>query len=152
MRRKKKRKVNTTSRNQRGISEHVNSVIKRLRQEVPECLASGVVDMATGMLLTFETTDSHPSEVLDLLAGATLELFQGRTVTMIEDIFKERRGLTTTERYFQEILVNSTNLTHLFIRNNVNEDVVVVVVCPKSVNIGMLFAAARRVIREQGDI
>jgi hypothetical protein len=152
MRRKKKRKVNTTSRNQRGISEHVNSVIKRLRQEVPECLASGVVDMATGMLLTFETTDSHPSEVLDLLAGATLELFQGRTVTMIEDIFKERRGLTSTERYFQEILVNSTNLTHLFIRNNVNEDVVVVVVCPKSVNIGMLFAAARRVIREQGDI
>jgi hypothetical protein len=152
MRRKKKRKVNTTSRNQRGISEHVNSVIKRLRQEVPECLASGVVDMATGMLLTFETTDAHPSEVLDLLAGATLELFQGRTVTMIEDIFKERRGLTTAERYFQEILVNSTNLTHLFIRNNVNEDVVVVVVCPRSVNIGMLFAAARRVIREQGDI
>ncbi len=152
MRREKKRKVNTTSRNQRGISEHVNSVIKRLRQEVPECLASGVVDMATGMLLTFETTDSHPSEVLDLLAGATLELFQGRTVTMIEDIFKERRGLTSTERYFQEILVNSTNLTHLFIRNNVNEDVVVVVVCPRSVNIGMLFAAARRVIREQGDI
>lgn len=144
--------MNTTSRNQRGISEHVNSVIKRLRQEVPECLASGVVDMATGMLLTFETTDSHPSEVLDLLAGATLELFQGRTVTMIEDIFKERRGLTSTERYFQEILVNSTNLTHLFIRNNVNEDVVVVVVCPRSVNIGMLFAAARRVIREQGDI
>lgn len=120
--------MSTTSRNQRGISEHVNSVIKRLRQEVPECKASGVVDMATGMLLTFETTDNHPSEVLDLLAGATLELFQGRTVTMIEDIFKERRGVSSTEHYFQEILVNSTNLTHLFIRNNVNEDVVVVVV------------------------
>ena len=127
-------------------------MIKRLRQEVPECKASGVVDMATGMLLTFETTDNHPSEVLDLLAGATLELFQGRTVTMIEDIFKERRGVSSTEHYFQEILVNSTNLTHLFIRNNVNEDVVVVVVCPRSVNIGMLMAAARRVIKEHGDI
>ena len=144
--------MSTTSRNQRGISEHVNSVIKRLRQEVPECKASGVVDLATGMLLTFETTDNHPSEVLDLLAGATLELFQGRTVTMIEDIFKERRGVSSTEHYFQEILVNSTNLTHLFIRNNVNEDVVVVLVCPRSVNIGMLMAAARRVIKEHGDI
>jgi hypothetical protein len=130
----------------------VNSVIKRLRQEVPECKASGVVDMATGMLLAFETTDNHPSEVLDLLAGATLELFQGRTVTMIEDIFKERRGVSSTERYFQEILVNSTNLTHLFIRNNVHEDVVVVLVCPRSVNVGMLIAAARRVIKEHGDI
>jgi hypothetical protein len=130
------------------MSDHMNLAIKRLRQEVPDCLASGVVDMATGMLLTYDTTDSHPSEVLDLLAGATLDLFQGRTVTMIEDIFKERRGITSTEHYFQEILVNSTNLTHLFIRNNVNDDMVVVVVCPKSVNIGMLFAAARRVIKE----
>jgi hypothetical protein len=151
-RREKKRTLNATDRNQLGISEHVNAVIKRLRHEVPECLASGVVDLQTGMLLTYETTDSHPSEVLDLLAGATLELFQGRTVTMIEDIFKERRGVNDAEHYFQEILVNSSNLTHLFIRNNVNEDIVVVVVCPKSANIGMLFASARRVIKEVGGI
>jgi hypothetical protein len=133
---------------QRGMADHVVSMTKRLRQEVPGCLATGVVDMATGMLLTYETTDSHPSEVLDVLAGATLDLFQGRTVTMIEDIFKERRGVASAEHYFQEILVNSTNLTHLFIRNTVSEDVVVVVVCPKSVNVGMLFAAARRVVKE----
>lgn len=140
----------STNRNGRGMSDHINLLIKRLRQEVPECLATGVVDLATGMLLTYETTESHPSEVLDLLAGATLDLFQGRTVTMIEDIFKERRGISSGEHYFQEILVNSTNLTHLFIRNNENDDVVVVVVCPRSVNIGMLFAAARRVIKDHG--
>ncbi|MFB9305861.1 hypothetical protein [Kibdelosporangium philippinense] len=130
------------------MADHVVSLTKRLRQEIPSCLATGVVDMATGMLLTYETTDTHPAEVLDLLAGATLDLFQGRTVTMIEDVFKERRGISSAEHYFQEILVNSTNLTHLFIRNTMNEDVVVVVVCPKSVNIGMLFAAARRVVKE----
>ncbi|MEU7526422.1 hypothetical protein AB0A74_11840 [Saccharothrix sp. NPDC042600] len=138
------------AKGQRHLSDHVGAVVKRLRQEVPSCVASGAVDMATGMLLAYETTDSHPSEVLDLLAGATLDLFQGRTVTMIEDIFKERRGVSTAEHYFQEILVNSTNLTHLFIRNNEEDDVVAVVVCPKSVNIGMLFASARRVIREHG--
>lgn len=130
------------------MADHVVALTKRLRQEVPGCLATGVVDMATGMLMTYETTESHPSEVLDLLAGATLDMFQGRTVTMIEDIFKERRGVTSSDHYFQEILVNSTNLTHLFIRNTAGEDIVVVIVCPKSVNIGMLFAAARRVIKE----
>lgn len=41
------------------------------------------------------------------------------------------------------------DLTHLFIRDNRNADVVAVVVCPKSVNIGMLFAAARRVVKSQ---
>ncbi|SFQ97505.1 hypothetical protein SAMN04488564_101460 [Lentzea waywayandensis] len=132
------------------MSDQMTAMVKHLRQEVPTCLAAGVVDMATGMLLAFETTDSHPSEVLDLLAGATLDLFQGRTVTMIEDIFKERRGIATAEHYFQEVLVNSSNLTHLFIRSNHDEDVVTVVVCPKSVNIGMLFASTRRVVKDHG--
>ncbi|MEU0884403.1 hypothetical protein ABZ345_37925 [Lentzea sp. NPDC005914] len=133
-----------------AMSDQMAAMIRHLRQEVPGCVAAGVVDMATGMLLSFETTENHPSEVLDLLAGATMDLFQGRTVTMIEDIFKERRGISSSEHYFQEILVNSTNLTHLFIRNNHHEDVVAVVVCPKSVNIGMLFASARRVVRDHG--
>lgn len=132
------------------MSDQMTAMVRYLRQEVPGCLAAGVVDMATGMLLSFETTESHPSEVLDLLAGATLDLFQGRTVTMIEDVFKERRGIASSEHYFQEILVNSSNLTHLFIRDNQLEDVVAVIVCPKSVNIGMLFASARRVVKEHG--
>ncbi|GGU34263.1 hypothetical protein GCM10010178_28120 [Lentzea flava] len=139
-----------TKMSNRAMSDQMAAMVRYLRQEVPGCLAAGVVDMATGMLLSFETTESHPSEVLDLLAGATLDLFQGRTVTMIEDVFKERRGIASSEHYFQEILVNSSNLTHLFIRNNHHEDVVAVVVCPKSVNIGMLFASARRVVKEHG--
>lgn len=33
------------------------------------CVASGVVDMSTGMLLSYETVDNHPPEVLDLRRG-----------------------------------------------------------------------------------
>ncbi len=125
-------------------------LVKTLRNEAPDCVASGVVDMATGMLLAYETIDNHPPEVLDLLAGATLDLFQGRTVVMIEDIFKERRGVQSDNHFFQEILVNSDNLTHLFVRMTEQQDVVAVVVCRKAVNVGMLFAQTRRVVREHG--
>ncbi|MEU3554182.1 hypothetical protein AB0E65_08165 [Streptomyces fragilis] len=125
-------------------------LVKTLRNEAPDCVASGVVDMATGMLLAYETIDNHPPEVLDLLAGATLDLFQGRTVVMIEDIFKERRGVRSDNHFFQEILVNSDNLTHLFVRMTEQQDVVAVVVCRKAVNVGMLFAQTRRVVREHG--
>ncbi|MEU8970767.1 hypothetical protein AB0D11_16070 [Streptomyces monashensis] len=131
-----------------GFSDQVMSLVKSLRAETPDCVAAGVVDMSTGMLLSYETVDNHPPEVLDLLAGATLDLFQGRTVVMIEDIFKERRGGGGDGHFFQEILVNSENLTHLFVRMNDQQDVVAVVVCRKSVNVGMLFAQARRVVRE----
>jgi hypothetical protein len=130
-----------------GFSDQVMSLVKTLRTDAPDCVAAGVVDMATGMLLSYETVDNHPPEVLDLLAGATLDLFQGRTVVMIEDVFKERRGLTGDNHFFQEILVNSDNLTHLFVRMTDQQDVVAVVVCRKSVNVGMLFAQVRRVVK-----
>ncbi|MBA2808705.1 hypothetical protein E0500_015185 [Streptomyces sp. KM273126] len=136
-----------TNRMTTGFSDQVMSLVKALRSEAPDCVAAGVVDMSTGMLLSYETVDNHPPEVLDLLAGATLDLFQGRTVVMIEDVFKERRGDTGDQHFFQEILVNSENLTHLFIRINEQQDVVAVVVCRKSVNVGMLFAQARRVVQ-----
>jgi hypothetical protein len=137
-----------TKRMTTGFSDQVMGLVKSLRTDAPDCVASGVVDMATGMLLSYETVDNHPPEVLDLLAGATLDLFQGRTVVMIEDVFKERRGIQSDNHFFQEILVNSENLTHLFVRLTEQQDVVAVVVCRKSVNVGMLFAQVRRVVRD----
>ncbi|MET7454737.1 hypothetical protein ABZT03_23160 [Streptomyces sp. NPDC005574] len=137
-----------TKRMSANFSDQVMGLVKALRSDAPECVASGAVDMSTGMLLSYETVDNHPPEVLDLLAGATLDLFQGRTVVMIEDVFKERRGVASDNHFFQEILVNSENLTHLFVRMNDQQDVVAVVVCRKSVNVGMLFAQVRRVVRE----
>ncbi|MFJ7156255.1 hypothetical protein ACIQUQ_15070 [Streptomyces sp. NPDC101118] len=135
-----------------SMAEQVATLVKRLRAEVPDCVAAGVIDMSTGMLLSVETVDSHPAEVLDMLAAATLELFQGRNVVMIEGIFKERRGIVSDRHYFQEILVNSDNLAHLFLRIDSTDEVVAVVVCRKTVNVGMLFAQARRVLREHGQL
>ena len=53
-----------------SFSHQITSLVKTLRTDAPDCVASGVVDMATGMLLAHETVDTHPAEVLDLLAGA----------------------------------------------------------------------------------
>ncbi|MBP0450801.1 hypothetical protein J5Y04_14780 [Kitasatospora sp. RG8] len=132
------------------MAERIASLVKTLRAEVPDCVAAGVIDMSTGMLLSVETVDSHPPEVLDMLAAATLDLFQGRNVVMIEGIFKERRGVVSDRHYFQEILVNSDNLAHLFLRIDSTDEIVAVVVCRKTVNVGMLFAQARRVLKDHG--
>ncbi|RMI31679.1 hypothetical protein [Nocardia stercoris] len=135
-----------------NMSERLDLLIKTLRSDVPDCIAAGAIDMATGMLLAVQTVDNHPAEVLDLLAAATLELFQGRNVVTIEDIWKERRGVRDNQHYFQEILVNSHNLAHLFVRLDGRDDIVVVVVCRKTVNVGMLFAQTRRIVRDIGRV
>lgn len=113
------------------------------QSSVPECVAVGVVDVDSGLLLDVKTVDSHPSEVLDLVAAATGDLFQGPNVTAIENSFKKMRGVTSDERYFQEIIVNSSNLIHVFIRMKKKRSQVAVFVCRNSANIGMVLSKAR---------
>lgn len=142
--------MNATNTDLPSMTDRVAHLVKVLRDQVPECVAAGAIDMATGMLLAVETVDNHPPEVLDLLAAATLDLFQGRNVVTIEEIWAERRGVRSDRHYFHDILVNSDNLTHLFIRTASREDIVIVVVCRKSVNVGMLFAQSRRALKNVG--
>lgn len=127
----------------------LETVLKKVQTSVPECLAAGVVDMETGMLLSIRTVDSHPSEVIDMLAAATGELFQGENVTIIENTFKRIRGVKDDgHHYFQEIVIFSDNLLHLFQRCKKNGNVVLVTVCRKKANVGMVMVKARGMIEE----
>jgi hypothetical protein len=125
----------------------INNTLKEFRQNVPDYVASGFVDMSTGMLLAVDTVDNHPREILDVLAAATADLFQGKNVTQIEALWNQYRGVEGGN-YFKEILVNSDNLVHLFLRSLSNPEVTAVIVCTRQVSIGMLFAQARAVLKE----
>lgn len=110
---------------------------------IPECVAAGYVDLSTGMLLGIKTVDSHPAEVLELLAAATSDMFQGSNVVTIENMFKKARGVEDGKHYFNEMIVNSDNLIHVFIRGKVNDEHVVAFVCRKSANLGMVLTKSR---------
>ncbi|WP_224240104.1 hypothetical protein [Hyalangium gracile] len=115
--------------------------------QVPECVAVGYVDMSTGMLLGSKTVDSHPAEVLDLVAAATADLFQGPSVSTIEKLFRRSRGQQEDGRhYFQEIFVMSENLLHIFMRGKKNPSQAVCFVCRASVNIGMALSKSRQAL------
>jgi predicted regulator of Ras-like GTPase activity (Roadblock/LC7/MglB family) len=131
----------------RSTSQLITEAVKQFRTQVPDCIGAGLVDMSTGMLLASDTLDEHPGEVLDLLAAATFDLFQGRNVVMIEDVFKSRFGAIDDRHYFQEFLAHSDNFVHVFLRST-NQDIVAVVVCRKSANTGMVFTQARLVMKQ----
>lgn len=121
----------------------LESALQTAIASVPECLAAGYIDLSSGMLLGIKSVDSQPTEVVELLAAATADLFQGTNVKMIESIFKKARGLKDDgHHYFQEFLINSDNLIHVFIRGK-NEDQVSCFVCRKSANMGMVLTKAR---------
>jgi hypothetical protein len=126
------------------MSSPLDTALANTQRNVPECVAAGFVDMKTGMLLGVKTVDSHPQEVLDLVAAATGDLFQGANVSAIEALFRRTRGVREDGRhYFQEIIVNSENLLHVFQRCKRNQDLVLVTVCRGSANLGMVIAKSR---------
>jgi len=121
----------------------LNNALQTAISTIPECLAAGYIDLDSGMLLGIRSVDSQPSDVVELLAAATSDLFQGTNVQMIESIFKKARGLQDDGRhYFQEILINSDNLIHIFLRGK-SEQQVACFVCRKSANLGMALTKAR---------
>ena len=123
----------------------LDKALNAAQAQIPECVAMGYVDMTTGMLLGVKTVDSHPSEVLDLVSAATADLFQGTNVVAIEKLFKKARGQSAANdaHYFQEIIVFSANLIHVFLRGKRNTNHAVVAVCRGNANIGMVIAKSR---------
>jgi hypothetical protein len=131
------------------MASQLDQTLQKAIATVPECVASGYVDLSTGMLLGIKTVDSHPQEVLELLAAATSDLFQGSNVVTIEKMFKKARGLADDDHhYFNEMVVNSDNLVHIFCRGKSNADHVVAFVCRKSANLGMALTKARSIVPE----
>lgn len=127
----------------------LDASLAKAQQEVPECVAVGYVDMSTGMLLAVRTVDSHPQEVLDLVAAATADLFQGKSVTAIEKMFRRSRGQGEDGRhYFNEIIVMSDNLLHVFQRSKKNGTHAAVFVTRANANIGMVLSRSRAMARE----
>lgn len=122
----------------------LDSELQKAMSGVPECVAIGYVDMESGMLLGVKTVDSHPAEVLDLVAAASADLFQGTNVVAIEQMFKKARGVKGDDRhYFNEILVMSENLLHIFLRGKENVGHALTIVCRKNANLGMALTKAR---------
>jgi len=127
----------------------LDATLSNLIATIPECVAGGYVDIASGMLLSVKTVDSHPQEVIALVAAATADLFAGQNITMIEKLFKKSRGITDDgHHYFQEIVVNSDNLLHLFLRGKRHPDYVAVFVCRKTANLGMALTKSRMAMPE----
>lgn len=122
----------------------LDKALSTAQSEIPECVAAGYVDMASGLLLGVKTVDSHPGEVLDLVAAATGDLFQGKNVTEIERLFDKSRGIQgRNHHYFNEIVVFSTNLIHVFVRSKKNPEHVSVFVTRISANVGMVLVRSR---------
>jgi len=122
-----------------------DSIVASALANVPKAVAAGVTDMSTGMLLAVKTVESHPQAVLDMLAAATKDLYEGDMVMNIEKTFKKVRADSSPDHYFQEIVVTSKNLIHVFARLKAKPSVIMTVVSRADANLGLCVSKTREI-------
>ncbi len=122
-----------------------DAIVATCLKDIPKSVAAGVCDLDSGQVISMKTVDSHPRAVLELLAPATKDLFEGKIVLEIEQQFKKARGVTDDDHYFQELLVGSTHLWHYFGRLKSNPRAVIAVVTKGDINLGTLLVTARKI-------
>ena len=113
---------------------------------VPECLGAGYVDLKSGLLLGSETGDANQGAVVNLLAQAAGDLFHGPNVSAIEGLFKRVLGFANQgQHYFQEVIINSDALVHVFLRGRRNPDCVLVLICRKPADLSATLIRCRSI-------
>jgi hypothetical protein len=111
-------------------------------ENVQDCLAVGVVDLNTGMLMGVHHTVSYFTQAyLDAVAAAAVDMFRGKNVRRVEELLSKVRGVEIKDS-FEELFISSTNVYH-FMRLIREKEAVVVMVTRKTTNQGMGWAALR---------
>lgn len=122
----------------------LDKVLAQVQNQVPDCVAVGFIDMTTGRLVGGRGLEGDGHDLLASVATASSELFASDSVHAVERMFERTRvGRAGNERSFQEFLVLSKNLLHVFLRGRVNAQHVLVFVCRATANVGMALSKAR---------
>jgi hypothetical protein len=122
----------------------LDSTLETEMGTLPECVASGYVDMESGLLLGVHTFVPHPQEDLDMLAATTLDLFQGANVVSMGKLFQVSGDAAPGgKRHFNEIIMFSDDHIHVFMRTRKFPDHIIFFICRKSANPGLVLTRAR---------
>lgn len=115
-----------------------DDVIDSVRQAVPECLAAGAVDLATGMLLAVRADAGQSGDAIDLLAASADDFLGGPRLAQLVRAFSDG-GATV-----QEVIVVAESVMFVFQRFRRRPGVALVTVSRASANLGMVLARARQ--------
>lgn len=117
-------------------------VCRKIVDDVSDCLAVGVVDLNTGMLMGVHHTVPYFTQAyLDAVAAAAVDMFRGRNVRRVEELLSKQRGEEVKDS-FEEVFISSIKVFHFMILVR-DKAAVVVMVTRKTTNQGMGWAALR---------
>ncbi|MES0825130.1 hypothetical protein [Ruegeria sp. SCP11] len=125
----------------------IEAALNTAMKTIPDCIAAGYVDMETGMLLGTNTSEPDSADVLDSLAIAVANLFQGRGIKAFEELLRTAGAEGSENPGFGEIAVFSNDRLNIFLRTREYPDHVVCYICRSSANVGLALTKSNLSLR-----
>ena len=121
---------------------NTTAVCKEVFDKVDDCMAVGVVDLGSGMLMgVHHNVPNFTQAYLDAVAAAAVDMFRGKNVRRVEELLSTARGKEVKDS-FEEIFISSPMVYH-FMAILRTKGAAVVMVTKKTTNQGTGWAALR---------
>lgn len=129
----------------------LNEACQTIVATVDGALACGIVDLPSGDMIARATAGAYSTEytleiegerkdIFDVVAAATVDLFRGDNVGMIEQDVRAHRGVPENgEHYLEEVFMSSKYLYH-FGKVIANGETVIMLVTRNTANLGLGWA------------
>ena len=115
----------------------IDDICKEVTDDVDGALACAVVDLNTGMLLGLHHTVPYFTQTyLDAVAAAAVDMFRGKTVTRVEDLFSKQRG-DEVKHLVKEIQMTTERTYHFMSIVKEKPHALMVLITQTSTNLGM---------------
>jgi len=109
-------------------------------------IGCAVVDVRTGDLLGVAHNVSYFNQTyLDAVAAAAVQMFRGPTVTHVEELISERRGVAP-HHMIEEVQMTTSHTYHFMMILPNNPEAALVLITNRKANLGFSWAALRRAV------
>ena len=110
----------------------LDPICRAITAELPACMASAIVDLASGQLLGMHNSADFLPPFERFISLYVRQLFRGPEIQHIERTIQEQRGLPIRSGFLEEIVLTSRH-THHLTRLICDGDIAVMVVTPRRV-------------------
>lgn len=122
----------------------LNDTLKQLVKDVDGALACAVVDLSSGLMLGVHHDVPYFSQTyVDAVAASAVDMFRGRTITTVEKLLSEERGVEVSKS-IKEVQMTTDGTYHFMTLVSGKPDALLVLITSRAANLGMGWTAVRR--------
>lgn len=126
----------------------IDDVCQDVLRKVDDALGFAVVDLDSGLLLACaHNVPYFTQSYLDAVGGAAVDMFRGRTVSTVEELLAQQRGVAP-QRLIKEIQMATDATYHFMTIVPTKPNALVVLITGRRANLGMGWSATRGAVAQ----